>query len=272
MFVPLGDAAGKLMTGLGIAPIFVAWARYGVGVILVVPLIQPAKLAGLLRNWRVWLRGLCQSATIVTILTALSTEPIANVFGAFFLGPMISYVLSIWLLKEQGHTLRILLLALGLVGVMMVVRPGFGMTPGLGWAVISGVFYGLFLTASRWVAPLGAPRQQLAAQLIVGSVILAPFGLAAIPPMNATLLGLLMWSAAASMFGNLALVWAYSRAGASVLAPFVYVQLIGAVLYGVVLFGAWPDWISAVGLIVIFVSGFGTLWLRPSPATRPLEP
>lgn len=273
LLIPFGDTAGKMMTSAGVHPFFVAWTRYAVAVPLLLPFVWHADAARLLRNWRIWLRAAIQSMTIATILTALSTEPIANVFGAFFLGPMISYLLSIWLLKEQGSAIRIALLALGLAGVFLVVRPGFGMTPGLGWALLSGCFYGMFLTASRWVAPLGRPVHLLLTQLMIGALLLTPFGLSHLP--ETIPWALISWSALASMFGNLFLVLAYARTGATSLAPFVYMQLVGAAAYGLIFFGDWPDGLSALGIALIFASGIATLFLRPtrpapgSPLRRP---
>lgn len=262
LLIPFGDTAGKMMTSAGVAPFFVAWTRYLFGLVLLAPFALRPSALKLLGNWRIWVRSAIQVITIVTILTALQTEPIANVFGAFFLGPMVSYILSVWLLREEGNWGRIALLLIGLGGVFLVVKPGFGMTPGLGWAALSGCFYGMFLTASRWVAPLGKPIHLLLTQLIVGSLLLTPFGLSFLPPITPTIAGLVGWSAAASMLGNLFLVLAYARTGASVLAPFVYVQLVGATLYGVVFFGNWPDILSAVGLAIIFASGLATLFLK----------
>ncbi len=264
LLIPFGDTAGKMMTSAGIHPFFVAWTRYLIGMAVLLPFAFHYDAFQLLKNWRIWLRSAVQVFTICTILNALSTESIANVFGAFFLGPMVSYVLSIWLLKEQGNVLRILLLAIGLGGVFLVVKPGFGMTPGLAWAALSGCFYGMFLTASRWVAPLGKPVHLLLTQLIIGALILTPLGLIHLPAITPNVAGLVTWSAVASMLGNLFLVFAYARAGASTLAPFVYVQLIGATAYGLVFFGNWPDQISAIGIAVIFGSGIATLFLRTS--------
>ena len=264
LLIPLGDTAGKLMTSAGIAPFFVAWTRYLIGLVVLLPFAMHKDAVRLLSNWRIWLRSAIQVVTITTILTALQTEPIANVFAAFFLGPMVSYVLSVTLLKEQASAMRIILLTIGLGGVFLVVKPGFGMTPGLAWAAFSGCCYGMFLTASRWVSPLGNPVHLLITQLFIGALLLTPLGLLNLPPITPTLSGLVVWSAIASMLGNLLLVFAYARAGASVLAPFVYVQLVGATAYGWLVFDNWPDGLSALGLFVIFVSGFATLFLRKS--------
>jgi drug/metabolite transporter (DMT)-like permease len=268
LLIPLGDTAGKLMTSAGIAPFFVAWTRYIIGLLVLLPFAMHPDAVRLLSNWRIWLRSAIQVVTITSILTALQTEPIANVFAAFFLGPMVSYVLSVTLLKEQASTQRVILLSIGLIGVLLVVKPGFGMTPGLAWAAFAGCGYGMFLTASRWVAPLGKPVHLLITQLLIGAILLTPFGLLNLPEITTSLTGLVLWSGIASMLGNLLLVFAYARAGASILAPFVYVQLIGATAYGWLVFGNWPDGLSALGLVVIFLSGFVTLFIqKPKPPT-----
>ena len=152
------------------------------------------------------------------------------------------------------------MLLIGLGRVMLVVKPGFGMTPGLAWALVSGCFYGMFLTASRWVAPLGRPVHLLASQLIIGAIVLTPLGAISVPAEIPYFL--LSWSALASMLGNLFLVLAYARAGASTLAPFVYIQLIGAAAFGLIFFGNIPDKVSTLGIAVIFISGTATLFIR----------
>lgn len=264
LLIPLGDTAGKLMTSTGIAPFFVAWSRYLVGLLVLLPFALHKDAFGLLKNWRIWVRSAIQAITITTILTALKTEPIANVFAAFFLGPMVSYILSVTLLKEVPSTLRLILLAIGLIGVFLVVKPGFGMTTGLAWAAFSGICYGVFLTASRWVSPYGKPVHLMMTQLFIGALLLTPLGLLNLPTVTPAVSGLVLWSGVASMFGNLLLIFAYARAGASVLAPFVYVQLIGATAYGWLAFGNLPDGLSALGLVVIFLSGFATLFIPKS--------
>lgn len=268
LLIPLGDTAGKLMTSAGVAPFFVAWTRYLIGLLILLPFALSRDALRLLSNWRIWLRSAIQVVTITTILTALRTEPIANVFAAFFLGPIVSYALSVTLLKEHPSAMRVVLLVIGLGGVLLVVKPGFGMTPGLAWAAFSGCCYGMFLTASRWVSPLGKPVHLLITQLFIGTLLLTPLGALNMPPITPAIGGLVIWSAVASMLGNLLLIFAYARSGASVLAPFVYVQLVGATAYGWLVFGNLPDGLSALGLVVIFTSGFATLFLRK--ASRPM--
>jgi drug/metabolite transporter (DMT)-like permease len=261
--IPAGDTAGKLLGAAGVAPVFTAWSRFALGALMVLPFVLHLSPLRLLRDWRVWLRGLLLAGGILSILTALRTEPIANVFGAFFVGPILAYGLSAWLLREGFSRARMVLLGIGFLGVLLVVKPGFGMTPGLGFAVLAGVFYGAFLTASRWLSEIARPGVLLFSQLAVGAVALAPFGLAALPVLAPTISALTLGSALGSMLGNLCLILALRMAPASQLAPFVYTQLIAATALGWAVFGALPDALTFVGLAVLLISGLASLALRP---------
>ena len=260
--IPAGDTAGKLLGEAGVAPAFTAWSRFALGAAMILPFVLHLTRPAIFADWRVWLRGLLLAGGIVSILTALGTEPIANVFGAFFLGPILAYVLSAWLLNEGFSRARMVLLGIGFLGVLLVVRPGFGMTPGLGFAVMAGVFYGGFLTASRWLSDIAHPGALLLSQLVVGALVLAPFGLTAWPELEPRILALTLGSALGSMLGNLCLILALRMAPASGLAPFVYTQLIAATVLGWAVFDALPDALTLTGLAVLVVSGLATLALR----------
>lgn len=260
--IPAGDTAGKLLGAAGVAPTFTAWSRFALGAVMILPFTLRIMPLSLLGEWRIWLRGLLLAGGILSILTALKTEPIANVFGAFFLGPILAYLLSAWLLREGFSRLRLILLAVGFVGVMLVVRPGFGMTAGLGYAVLAGLFYGGFLTTSRWLAEVAPPGALLLSQLTVGALALAPFGLTALPAFDPVIAALTFGSALGSMLGNLFLILALRLAPASALAPFVYTQLIAATALGWIVFATLPDALTWAGLAVLLVSGLATVALR----------
>ena len=260
-FVVIGDTAGKLMTSNGVDPFLVAWSRFGLAALVLLPFsgLSRAELPRLL-NWRVVLRGFFIAGGVSCILTALKTEPLANVFGAFFIGPVVSYLLAIVFLKERPAPLRSLLLAVGFAGVMLVVKPGFGATAGMGFALAAGCFYGAFLMMTRMVAGAHRPRFLLISQLLVGSVLLTPLGLSADWPVFTPGLALLLViSAAGSAIGNYLLVTANRRAEASLIAPLVYSQLLSAMVLGGLVFGDWPDLWAFAGLVLIAASGVGSL-------------
>ncbi|NKW91628.1 DMT family transporter [Rhodobacteraceae bacterium R_SAG9] len=259
--IPAGDTAGKLMTqDFGTSPLFVAWSRFVLGSLIALPLLRPDALR-LLTNWRIWLRAALLTGGITCIQTALQTAPLADVFAAFFIGPLFSYLLSVLLLGETVTRARSALMGLGFLGVMLVVRPSFDMSPGLLWALAAGLFYGAFLTASRWLAPIARPTSLLFTQLFLAAVMMTPFCLNQIPPMTPTLAGLTAASAILSMGGNFLLLFAYARAEAAVLAPFVYLQLVSAVALGWLIFKDLPDAYTWLGLSLIIGAGIASALL-----------
>ncbi len=261
--IPMGDAAGKLLTTEhGVAPGFVAFARFVVGAAMVAALLGGRVDWRLYRDARLWLRAGLIAAGIACILTAMRTEQFATVIGAFFVGPIVSYALSVALLGERVSRAQTALLAVGFLGVLLVVRPGHALTPGLGFALAAGTFYGAFLTASRWLSDAAPPRQLMLTQTLLGAVLLAPLGLLDVPTIGGTAAALLLWSGIASGTGNLILIFAYRRTGATVLAPFVYFQLLSALVLGWAVFGTLPDPLALAGLLVIAGAGLGTLVVR----------
>jgi drug/metabolite transporter (DMT)-like permease len=263
--IPAGDSAGKILTsGMGVAPVFVAWSRFAIGALMVLPFL-PHGTWGLMRDWRLWLRAATLAAGITCIQTALQTEAIANVFAAFFIGPMVSYLLAALFLRERITLLRSALILLGFFGVLLVVRPGMGGGtggPGLLFAVAAGLFYGVFLTMSRWLSDLAPPLALTFTQLAMSAVMLLPLGLMNLPQATLPVAGLATASALFSMLGNLLLLYAYRRAPATRLAPLVYFQLIAAVLLGLFLFSTLPDALTWAGLAVIITAGITSARLR----------
>ena len=260
--IPAGDSAGKLLSGsFGVAPVFVAWSRLALGALLIAPFISRTAV-GLSLNWRIVLRAMVLGAGITCIQIALQTAEIATVFAAFFIAPICSYVLAAVFLQEPVTPLRSILIALGFAGVLLVVRPGYGGEPGVIWAVLAGLCYGVFLTMSRWVSDLGAPSALPFTQLLISGVFLAPFGLMNLPNFTMPVAGLTFASALGSMLGNLLLLYAYRLVPATKLAPLVYFQLVAAVILGWGIFSDLPDALTWVGLVIIIGTGLTSARLR----------
>lgn len=261
--IVLGDTGGKTLTAGGISPYFAAWGRFAIAAIALLP------FAGLKRHEltvftdrRVLLRAGLIVCGISAILTALKTEPIANVFGAFFVGPVVAYFGSAFLLKERITALRALLLLIGFAGVLLVVKPGFGMSPGMGFALLAGTFYGSYLIATRMIAGEFRPRLLLLSQLVLGAIVTTPAALwhwPAARPDHFTLAFLV--SAMGSALGNYLLLIASRSLPANIVAPLVYSQILWAMLLGLAVFGDWPDGLALAGLAVILASGLAGLFL-----------
>lgn len=260
--IPLGDSAGKLLSGShGVSPLFVAWSRFAVGALLVLPFV-PRSAWALMRDPRIWLRAATLAGGISCIQMALRVEELATVFAAFFIGPLVSFVLAALFLREPVTVLRSTLVVIGFVGVLIVVRPGMGVGAGVLWAVTAGVCYGAFLTMSRWLGGQGTPLALTITQLVIAAVLLLPLGLTHLPDFTAPIAALTTVSALCSMLGNLLLLFAYRLAPATRLAPFVYFQLVAAVCLGWLVFGDLPDVWTWTGLAIIAGAGLASTRLR----------
>lgn len=263
MFLIVGaDTAGTLLTRAGVSPLFIAWSRFAVAAVVFAPFFGVSlREARQFTEWRLIFRAALIVGGISCILTALRTEPIANVFGAFFVSPVVAFVLSVVLLKERAGWLRAVLVLVSFTGVLIVVRPGFGMTVGLGFALVAGLFHGGYLVATKWVAGDYRPKFLLLSQLTIGAILLAPFGIGGIPSMSVPVALLILFSALGSATGNLLIVLASRIADGSLIAPLIYSQLIHAAVLGWLVFGEWPDLQSFLGLLIILLAGLSTLWL-----------
>lgn len=260
--IPLGDTAGKLIMQDGVSPVFVTWSRALIGALCLLP-FSGLKLSELplFFNWRIILRALLFVGAVTCIMTAVETEALANVFGAFFIGPILAYFLAALLLKENITKLRSMLLFIGFIGVLMVIKPGFGMTKGIAFAVFAGCFYGCLLVTNRWLAGTYRPRFILVSTLIIGALVQTPFSISSIPSLSTNLCLLVLLSAISSALGNLLIIQANRNLPASVVAPFVYFQLIAATIFGYAVFNDLPDDISLIGLLILLVSGFASFFI-----------
>ncbi len=266
--IPMGDGAGKMLVGhYGVAPFFVAWTRITVGAVLAAFFVfRPGKennfSFSLLMDWRIILRASLIVAGICSILTALKTISLANTYGAFFVGPIIAYFLAGWLLKEKITIQRSVLLLAGFGGVLLVVKPGFSMEVGTGFALLAGAFYGGFIVANRWLSLLSTPSNLLFSQLVIGAVLLLPFGASNFPDISWNIAGLVVVSAVFSLLGNLLFIVAGGQITASHLAPLTYFQLVTATGVGFYVFNDVPDFLSFLGLAILLVSGFTGLFFK----------
>ena len=263
MLIPLGDAVAKFAhETLGVPISFMAWSRFALGAVLLAPfaLAQNVRVAEMVPP-QVVLRGLGISITVFLILQGAARAPIADVFGAFFIAPLVSFILACLVLKERPGIARTALVLVGFAGVLMIVQPGTGMSSGLIFALAAGLFYGAFLAANRAMSGRHRALALLWAQLIVGGIVMAPFGLTLDLPFSWLFAVCVLISAFTSTCANYLMVLAYRRVEASRLAPLVYVQLLGATLYGVLFFAAVPGPLALSGLVLLFASGIAALLL-----------
>ncbi len=266
VLLPAGDAVAKHLTAItAYGAGFLAWSRFIVGLALVAP---AAAAGGQLRGLgpmfllRQALRGGLVAGAITFVINAVKTAPLADVYGAFFVGPTAAIVMARLLLHEPVRPREWVAVLLGFAGVLLIVRPTGAISPGLVWALASGLCFGGFLVATRWSAGTAPPLAQLTGQLFFGFAFLAPLGIGDLLRLGIEAPGWLVAMALFSAFANLLQLFAVRHAGAVVLAPVVYLQIVAATAFGWALFGDSPDGWTFAGLGVILLAGVFRMPLR----------
>ncbi|MEO6299670.1 MAG: DMT family transporter [Paracoccaceae bacterium] len=187
---------------------------------------------------------------------AFSVLPLSEAYPIFFAMPMLVTLIAIPMLGEKVGLHRGLAVAIGLLGVLVVVRPGSG-------------HLGLGHLAAFAAASLGAMNAVLVrktghverASVILLYPMIANFVVAglALPfvykPMPITHLGLVAAMAALGITASLLSIAAYRRAPAIIVAPMQYSQIIWATIFGTLIFNESHDFWTAVGTAIIIASG-----------------
>jgi drug/metabolite transporter (DMT)-like permease len=176
-----------------------------------------------------------------------------------FLSPLLITVLAIPLLGEVVGIRRWAAVLAGMLGMLIVVRPGTGgFQPAALFGVASSFCWATALIVTRKMAAIDPPQTTLLWSSAVGVIVLSallPFD-AAWPTTQqfilAVMLGIL------SSIGQWLVVLAYRNAPASLLAPFTYTQLLWVSVAGYLVFGTLPDHWTLVGATIFIASGLYT--------------
>jgi drug/metabolite transporter (DMT)-like permease len=256
--LPVMDGCAKLLSRH--LPVYeVSWARYVVHWAFLAPLLlvrygwrafRPARIGMQIGRSAVLL------VSTVLFFFGLAYMPQADTLALFFVSPLIATALSPVLLGEKVGPRRLAAVAIGFLGALIVIRPGFGVFrwPAL-FGLSAGLAYAFYALATRRLAGSAPPLVTAGFTALVGAVLLS---LAAplywVAP-SAADIGLMLAVGGIAAIGHYLLILAYERAPASLLAPFGYYEIVGAVAVGYLFFGDFPDRWTWLGIAVLAASG-----------------
>ncbi|MBI4256088.1 MAG: DMT family transporter [Candidatus Rokubacteria bacterium] len=207
-------------------------------------------------------RSLLLLASTSFFFTALGWVPLAEATAVSFTSPLVVAALAGPMLAERvglGHWLAI---AAGFAGALIVIRPGIGgADPYLGLVIGSACCYAVYQFLTRRVAGHDRPETSVTYSALVGTLVLS----VVVPFYWQTPDRLSHWLILAVLgllggLGHYFVAQALRLGPASVIAPFHYVQLIGAAVMGYLAFGDVPSATTWVGAAVIIVSGLYIAW------------
>lgn len=250
-----------------LAPVLMLlWFRYAFQAVLTFALRFPVQRSSLLRtpNPRFQtLRGVLLLTTSACSFFGLQHLPVGEFTAMVMLSPLVATALAAWLLKDHVSTRRWLLMAAGLCGVLLVVRPGGQV---FSWAVLFPVMlvstYAWFQVLTSRLSGEENPYTTHFYTGLVGALVMSP--IVAFSWDTAALLAHWPWFVLVGFlgtFGHLMLIRAYMRASAPVLTPYLYTQIAFATLGGWLVFNHIPDNLAWLGIAVIAASGVGNALL-----------
>jgi len=206
-----------------------------------------------------WWTALRTGAAIVTgagAFYAFSVLPLAQVYTILFAMPLVITVLSIPVLGEKVGVHRWGAIALGLVGVLVVLRPGSAEL-GIGHAAaLTAAFCGAL--ASIIVRKIGKDERNavlLLYPMMANFVLMAAIMPFVYRPMPLSDLGLIGLMSLLAFIAGLCLISAYKIGDAAVVAPMQYSQIVWAALYGLIFFDEQADQATWIGASIVIVSG-----------------
>ena len=199
--------------------------------------------------------------TITMLFLGLTYIPLADATAITFMTPLFVTALSVPLLGEQVGPHRWGAVVIGLVGVVIIIRPGAEV---IHWAVfmplISAVFFALFQIMTRLLA---TTEDIFTILLYTGGGGLFWISLAVSfvwRPMTLTQIGIFVGMGLLGAAAHVCLVRAFAEAQASLLAPFNYIKLIWVTILGYLMFGDFPGPYVIAGSAVIVASGLYVLY------------
>ncbi|MBV5325609.1 MAG: DMT family transporter, partial [Rhodospirillaceae bacterium] len=208
-----------------------------------------------------WPVHVLRSALGVAMLTAfafgLKQLSLAQAYTLFFIAPALITALSVWVLKERVSRGQWIAIAVGLGGVLVVLRPeGDGFMTLSGLAVLgAAVCYALSAIVSRVLARTDSNEAMMFWYLLMMAAGGLAMSLSHWVALRAEDGWVLLALALSGFFGQLAITRAFSAGQASVVAPFEYSALAWGVAIDWLLWQVLPDGYTLLGAAIIIASG-----------------
>ena len=257
------DALAKTLT-LSYPLLLVVCLRYLAQNLLMLVVFAPRMGLDLVRTRRPLLqlaRGLSLVGVTLLFYAGLRHIPLGEATAVIFLAPLVVVVLSVLWLKESVSRGVWLAVGGGLLGVLLIVRPGGALfTPASLLPLGAAFCFGLYQLLTRRLSATDAPATSNFLTALVGTLgagLLLPWTWQMPAPMDVLLMAAL---GGLAMTGHMLLTHAYRFASAASLAPFTYGQILIATLIGALVFDHLPDAWAVLGMAVIILSGAALAW------------
>jgi len=258
------DGSAKWLVG-SMPVIMVVWLRFATQVVVGGAVLFPIKGMALVTtsHWR-WhlVRALMFMAMTGINFWALQYLQLTVTSSIFFSVPLIIALASASFLGEKLAPGKWVAIITGFAGVLVIVRPwGADFHPAMLASVVNALLYAVFMMMTRRLAAYDSPETIQYLPAVGATIGLAPFAIAAWETPDSWL----EWTVACLMgvlggLGHYLLALAHRYAPASVIAPFLYQQVVYMALFGYLVFGDVPGPAVWIGAVIVIASGLYLFW------------
>jgi drug/metabolite transporter (DMT)-like permease len=271
MFICLSGITSPLMAGFAkllgetYSSLQVSWARAFGHIIFMLAAFVPRFGLRMLRTNRLpmhFVRSSCLFVSNLSYFFAIGFIPIGKAASISMTGPLIVAALAWPMLGERTSVGRIIAVLVGFLGVLIIIRPGSEV---FHWAalvvVFSALMNGLYQIYTRQIAGTEAPETSAIYSSIVGAfgmLLVLPFVWRT--PISLAHLALFCGMGVLGAMSHYFVALSLGFAPANVVTPFQYVQMLGSVLVGYLLFGDLPDALTWTGAAIVVASGLYVGW------------
>ncbi len=250
------------MLGTSMNPIQAAFLRYALGLVFLLPAIGAILGTPLTRrNLTLFgVRGGVHAVAVMLWFFAMTRIPLAEVTAMNYMTPIYVTIGAAIFLGEKLAFRRIAAIMVAVIGVLIILRPGFRtVMPGhlamLGAALALGVSYLLAKVMVRDIRPSAV----VAHLSIWVTIALVPFAIAVWEPPDLRDLLVLCAIASFATAGHYFMTLALQAAPVAVTQPVTFLQLIWATLLGTLAFHERVDiWVIAGGTLILAAVSFIT--------------
>lgn len=298
VFFSINDVTIKFLSG-GYALHQVVLIRSIIGLLVIVAVIAPLTTGRAIARTKKlkmhMLRGLCVVFANMSFFLGLAAMPLADAVAIFFISPLVITLFSVLFLGEIVGPRRWAAIAVGFIGVLVMMRPGtqaFQVASLL--PLVAAVCYAGLHTLTRRIGSTESAATMAFYIQIMFIIVGISFGLIVgdgrfgdqSDPSLAFLFRAWSWPVVADYpifliigvgiaAAGYLISQAYRVAEASYVAPFEYLALPMAVVWGMVIFDEFPDIWDYVGMALILGAGLFMVWrearTKPVALQRPLR-
>lgn len=261
-FASMDATAKYLMKEIG--PAQTIWARYTVQAILVTVLILPKiNIYGKTKYPKLqFLRSVALMMATTLFFFAFSKLGLAEASAIFNISPVLITLGAFLFLREQIGPRRVIGIFVSLLGALIIIRPGSGVFTIYALLPLgAAIFYSTYSLVTRFVGADESPWTSLFYSAIFGAICYSIYIVFHWNPMSSNALLLTIIIGLFGTAGHICLIRALTLGEASLVAPFIYTNLLFTTIWGLVLFGNFPDFWTICGALIIVAAGV-YVWAR----------